>query len=131
MDKKTVIVQGVAFRFTMGAIQLWCERTGNDDLLDYFKAVMTLAQDNHATMLKEVGEVLLASYAAGAFVHEQPMQFKSVAHLWDWLDEIDAEEKMPLFEGLLTSIKRRLKGMGIDMDAKPADGAEAEPEKKN
>lgn len=131
MDKKTVIVQGVAFRFTMGAIQLWHERTGNDNLMDYIKAVMTLAQGNQAAMLKEVGEVLLASYAAGAFVHEQPMQFKSVAHLWDWLDEIEAEEKMPLFEGLLTSIKRRLKDMGIDMDAKPADGGDSEPEKKN
>ena len=108
MESKTVIVRGVAFRFTMGAIHIWMELTGNDNIFDYCKAVIGADAKSPLGITKSMGEVLLASYKAGEFTQDQPVKLNSVAQLWDWMDDVPTEEKEPLFELMFKSIKRRI-----------------------
>lgn len=130
-SQKTVIIQGVRFRFTMGAIAKWCQLTGKESVTDYILDALTVAGKGTKTseMLERLGAVLLASYQAGGFGYEQPIKIDSSPMLWDWLDDILAEEKTPLFDALFNSVKQRLDDIQTVTDAIQGDGEQGNKKK--
>lgn len=103
-NKKTVMIQGVRFRFTTGAIAEWQLMQPEED-----KDVLTYCKHAISGDFIQMGNVYLASYKAGAHNgHVQPIELKSAAQLWDWLDDVTLEEKQPLIEALHDSISDQL-----------------------
>lgn len=130
-SKKTVIIQGVRFRFTMGAIDLWCQMTGKESVTDYILDALTVAGKGTKTneMLQRLGAVLFSSYQAGGFGYEQPIKIDSSAMLWDWLDDINPKENTPLFDALFNSVKQRLDDIQAVTDAIQGDGEQIDKKK--